>query len=287
MTEKSRFRQFAIITVFFWITVFVFFPNLLVLIASFVERDEVQLIRPVFTVESYCKFFEPMFFTIFLDSFRQAFMTTLFCLVIAYPFAYLLAKFRENIRRLLLILVIIPFWTSSLIRTYSLIILFKANGLINLTLQYLGLIQEPLEILYTETAVFFGLIYTLLPFMILPLYASIEKLDKRLIEAAYDLGANSARVFRQVVIPLTMPGIIAGCTIVFISSLGLFYIPDLLGGAKNVMIGNFIKNQFLTARDWPFGSAASVILTIIMGIFLYGYYLSLKRFNASIMEYGA
>jgi spermidine/putrescine transport system permease protein len=284
MTEKSGFRRFAIITVFFWITVFVFFPNLLVLIASFVERDEVLLMRPVFTLESYRKFFEPMFFEIFSDSFKEAFIATLFCLLIAYPFSYLLAQIQKNTRRLLLVLVIIPFWTSSLIRTYSLIILFKANGLINMTLEYLGLIDEPLEILYTETAVFFGLVYTLLPFMILPLYASIEKLDKRLIEAAYDLGANPAQVFGQVIIPLTMPGIIAGCTMVFIPALGLFYIPDLLGGAKSVMIGNFIKNQFLTARDWPFGSAASVILTLIMGVCLYAYYLSLKRFNASLME---
>jgi spermidine/putrescine transport system permease protein len=284
MTEKSTFRRFAIALVFFWITVFVFFPNLLVLIASFVERDEVKIIKPVFTMESYRKFFEPMFFEIFLCSFRDAFIATLACLLIAYPFAYMLAKLRENLRKLLLILVIIPFWTSSLIRTYSLIILFKANGLINITLEYLGLIQEPLEILYTETAVFFGLVYTLLPFMILPLYASIEKLDKRIIEAASDLGASPVQVFKSVIIPLTMPGIIAGCTMVFIPALGLFYIPDMLGGAKSVMIGNFIKNQFLSARDWPFGSAASVILTIVMGIFLYAYYLSLKRFNVSVME---
>ncbi|HAO19744.1 MAG: spermidine/putrescine ABC transporter permease PotB [Desulfobacteraceae bacterium IS3] len=284
MTEKSGFRRFAIITVFFWITVFVFFPNLLVLIASFLKRDEFLLISPVFTLESYFKFSEPMFFEIFSDSFKEAFIATFFCLLIAYPFAYLLAKVRKKIRRLLLILVIIPFWTSSLIRTYSLIILFKANGLINMTLEYLGLIHEPLEILYTQTAVFFGLVYTLLPFMILPLYASIEKLDKRLIEAAYDLGASPAQIFGQVIMPMTMPGIIAGCTMVFIPALGLFYIPDLLGGAKSLMIGNFIKNQFLTARDWPFGSAASVILTLIMGVCLYAYYLSLKRFNASLME---
>ncbi len=284
MNEKSIFRRSAIGIVFFWITIFVFFPNLLVIITSFLERDELLIVRTVFTLESYRKFFDPMFFTIFLDSFRDSFVATLSCLLIAYPFAYLLAQISENIRKLLMILIIIPFWTSSLIRTYSLIIIFKANGLINMFLISLGMIDEPLEILYTENAVFFGLVYTLLPFMILPLYASIEKLDKRLIEAAYDLGASTSQVFRRVIIPMTMPGIIAGCTLVFIPALGLFYIPDLLGGAKSIMIGNFIKNQFLTARDWPFGSAASVVLTIIMGAFLYAYYLSLKRFNTEIMD---
>lgn len=284
MNEKSIFRRIAIGIVFFWITIFVFFPNLLVIITSFLERDEFLIVRTVFTLESYRKFFDPMFFTIFIDSFRDSFVATLSCLLIAYPFAYLLAKIREDIRKLLMVLIIIPFWTSSLIRTYSLIIIFKANGLINILLMSLGIIDEPLEILYTENAVFFGLVYTLLPFMILPLYASIEKLDKRLIEAAYDLGATTSQVFRRVIIPMTMPGIIAGCTMVFIPALGLFYIPDLLGGAKSIMIGNFIKNQFLTARDWPFGSAASVVLTIIMGAFLYAYYLSLKRFNAQIMD---
>lgn len=284
MNEKSIFRRIAIGIVFFWITIFVFFPNLLVIITSFLERDESLIVRIVFTLESYRKFFDPMFFTIFLDSFRDSFVATLSCLIIAYPFAYLLAQVSENIRKLLMVLIIIPFWTSSLIRTYSLIIIFKANGLINMLLISLGMIDEPLEILYTENAVFFGLVYTLLPFMILPLYASIEKLDKRLIEAAYDLGASTSQVFRRVIIPMTMPGIIAGCTLVFIPALGLFYIPDLLGGAKSIMIGNFIKNQFLTARDWPFGSAASVVLTIIMGACLYAYYLSLKRFNAELME---
>lgn len=284
MTEKSIFRRVAIGIVFFWIAIFVFLPNLFVVIASFLERDEFLLVRSVFTWESYRKFFDPMFFKIFMDSFWYAFVSTLSCLIIAYPFAYLLARVREDIRKFLMVLIIIPFWTSSLIRTYSLIILLKANGLINIVLEALGIIDEPLALLYTETAVFFGLVYTLLPFMILPLYASIEKLDKRLIEAAYDLGASTAQVFRQVILPMTMPGIIAGCTLVFIPALGLFYIPDLLGGAKSIMIGNFIKNQFLTARDWPFGSAASVVLTIVMGAFLYAYYLSLKRFNASLMD---
>jgi len=283
-SEKSLFRNISISILFFWMVIFVFFPNLLVVIASFLERDDVRLLKLVFSLENYQKIFDPIFFRIFSDSFFYAFVTTGICLLLGYPFAYILSEIRYGVRRFLLILVIIPFWTSSLIRTYALITLFKANGVINRFLLYMGIINEPLTILYTDTAVFFGLVYTMLPFMILPLYASIEKLDKQLIEEAYDLGATPFRVFGKVIIPLTMPGIIAGCILVFLPSLGLFYIPDLLGGAKSMLIGNFIKNQFLTAMDWPFGSAASVILTLIMGMLLYLYYLSLKRFHVSLIK---
>ncbi|OQY57460.1 MAG: spermidine/putrescine ABC transporter permease PotB [Desulfobacteraceae bacterium 4572_88] len=284
MTEKSAFRNFAIFIVFFWILAFVFFPNLLVLVASFMERDEIRLIRPVFSLENYRKLSDPIFFRIFTNSFFYAFITTLLCLLISYPFAYMLTNVPRKLRKFLLMLVILPFWTSSLIRTYSLIILLKANGLLNTLLIRLGLIEKPLSILYTDMAVFIGLVYALLPFMILPLYAAFEKLDKRLLEAASDLGAGTFQIFAKVIVPLTMPGIISGCILVFLPALGLFYIPDLLGGAKSMLIGNFIKNQFLTARAWPFGSAASVILTLVMGLLLYAYYQSLRKFNASVME---
>lgn len=284
MTEKSAFKYFAITLVSFWIIAFVFFPNLLVLVASFLERDDIRLVRPVFSLESYQNLADPIFFRIFTHSFFYAFVATLLCLVISYPFAYMLAKIRWRVRRFLLMLVIIPFWTSSLIRTYSLIILLKANGLLNTLLIRLGFIEQPLPLLYTDMAVFIGLVYTLLPFMILPLYAAFEKLDIRLLEAASDLGASTLQTFAKVIVPLTLPGIIAGCILVFLPALGLFYIPDLLGGAKSMLIGNFIKNQFLTARAWPFGSAASVILTLVMGLFLYAYYRSLRKFNASVME---
>ncbi|MGC9325610.1 MAG: ABC transporter permease, partial [Desulfomonilia bacterium] len=189
----------------------------------------------------------------------------------------------DRLRRFLILLMIIPFWTSSLIRTYSLIILFKANGILNTLLLSAGIIEQPLNILYTEIAVFVGLVYTLLPFMILPLYASIQKLDPQLVEAARDLGAPARAVFFDIVLPITMPGIIAGCIMVFLPALGLFYIPDLLGGARSMLIGNFIKNQFLTTGNWPLGSAASVVLTLLMFLFLYGYYLSSRRTNTEGM----
>lgn len=282
MNHKSMFRRIAIGIIFFWLTVFVFFPNLMVWITSFLIRDEISIVKPILTLNNYERLIDPVFFQIFVNSFYYAFMTTVVCLMISYPFAYILAKLPPNYRRFMLILVIIPFWTSSLIRTYSLIIILKANGIINNLLMYLGLIQTPLQILYSNSAVFIGLIYTLLPFMILPLFASIEKLDIRVIEAAYDLGASKTEVFIFIILPLTMPGIIAGCIMVFLPSLGLFYIPDLLGGAKSMLIGNFIKNQFLTAKDWPFGSAASVILTLLMGLLLIFYFRTIKRYSGEI-----
>ncbi len=284
MRDKSLFRRLVIGVVFFWITVFVFFPNLLVVITSFLKRNPVRFVEASFTLESYRSLFEPVFFQIFIQSFKNALVATLVCLVISYPFAYLLCRIRPSVRRYLLVLVIIPFWTSSLIRTYALVILLKGNGILNTLLVAVGVIHQPLQILYNEGAVFCGLVYTLLPFMILPLYAAIEKLDPQLVEAAYDLGAGRLQVFARVILPLTLPGIIAGCILVFLPALGLFYIPDLLGGAKLMLLGNFIRDQFLTARNWPFGAAASVILTAVMGIMLFAYYRSLKRFNGSVME---
>lgn len=284
MRDKSLFRRMVIGVVFFWITVFVFFPNLLVLVTSFLKRDPVRFVEYTFTIESYRNLFEPVFFQIFIKSFKNALVATLVCLVMSYPFSYLLCRITPSVRRYLLVLVIIPFWTSSLIRTYALVILLKGNGILNTLLLATGLIGRPLQILYTEGAVFCGLVYTLLPFMILPLYAAIEKLDPRLVEAAYDLGAGRFQVFARVILPLTLPGIIAGCILVFLPALGLFYIPDLLGGAKSMLLGNFIRDQFLTARNWPFGAAASVILTAVMGVMLLAYYRSLRRFNASVME---
>ena len=197
---------------------------------------------------------------VFWNSFYLSAVTTLLCLVIGYPFAYLIARADPRVRPYLLLLVIVPFWTSSLVRTYAMIVILNTNGLLNTLLQALGLIDEPLELLYTDGAVIAGLVYTLLPFMVLPLYAAIEKLDWRLVEAARDLGARKVRTFVSVIIPLTSPGIVAGCMLVFLPGLGMFYVADFLGGSKTTLIGNLIQRQFLSARDWPFGSAASVTL---------------------------
>ena len=177
----------------------------------------------------------------------------------------------------MLLLVMIPFWTNTLIRTYAMVAVLKADGILSKTLMFLGIIDMPLKIMYTETAIFIGYIYTLLPFMILPLYAALEKLDNRLIEASRDLGASRWATFRKITIPLTTPGILSGCMLVFLPALGMFYIPDILGGARTMLLGNYIRDQFLTARDLPMGAAASIAMTVIMGVLLALYFQSVRR----------
>ncbi|MEG2042509.1 MAG: spermidine/putrescine ABC transporter permease PotB, partial [Hafnia sp.] len=183
---------------------------------------------------------------------------------------------------LLLFLLIVPFWTNSLIRIYGLKLFLSTRGYLNEFLLWTGIIDTPLRIMYTPEAVILGLIYILLPFMVMPLYSSIEKLDKSVLEAARDLGANKLQTFIRIIIPLTMPGIVAGSLLVMLPSLGLFYVSDLLGGAKNLLIGNVIKSQFLNIRDWPFGAATSICLTLVMGILLYIYYRVGKLMNKKV-----
>jgi spermidine/putrescine transport system permease protein len=258
--------------VFIWMLLFLFVPILLILFVSFMSRGVYGGIEYVFTISNYTRFFDPLYLQILLTSIVIAGLTTMICIVFGYPFAYLIARSSPKYRTLLLFLVIVPFWTNSLIRTYAWIVLLRTEGVINHLLIKLGLISEPLSLLYNNGAVLIGLVYTLFPFMVLPLYASIEKLDKSYLEAASDLGAKAWQTFMRITVPLTMPGIIAGSLLVFIPTLGLFFIPDLMGGAKTMMIGNLIKSQFLTARDWPFGSASSVIL-IILTMLLIAIYL--------------
>ena len=188
-----------------------------------------------------------------------------------------IARASAKMKPWLLLLVIIPFWTNSLIRTYALILILKANGLISTLLVWLGVTEQPVSFMYGDFAVFMGILYTFLPFMVLPLYASIEKLDSRLLDAARDLGASGFQSFWHVTFPLTLPGIIAGSMLVFLPSLGAFYIPEILGGAKSMLIGNFIKNQFMVARDWPLGAAASTILTLLLALLIAVYRMANRK----------
>jgi spermidine/putrescine transport system permease protein len=267
----GTFAKVSISVLAFWLILFAFLPNALVLFSSFMSKGETEFLIFDFTFSNYVKIADSLYFSIFLSSFKIALITTISTLLLAYPFAFILATSSKKYRAVLLLLVIIPFWTSSLVRTYALIAILKTKGLLNAVLLFLGLVNEPLEIMYTQTAVYIGMTYTLLPFMILPLYASIEKIDMRFIEAAKDLGASKISQFTKIIIPLSLPGIIAGSTLVFLPSLGMFFIADILGGAKDLIIGSFIRNQFLTFRDWPFGSAAAILLTIIMFFMIYLY----------------
>lgn len=246
-----------------WLVVFFLIPLAIMLAFSVRERGLYGGVEPGVTVKHYLRFFDPLYLGIFRRTFVLATITTVLCLVLGYPMAYAIAR-SGRWKNLLLFLVILPFWTSLLVRTYAMIFLMRDTGLINTWLLDLGLVPRPLTLLYTEGAVVAGLVYGYLPFMILPVYASLEKLDLSLLEAAEVLGARPAARFVRITVPLTLPGIIAGCLLVFVPALGSFLGPDLLGGAKHMMIGNLVQNQFGAARNWPFGSAVSFVLMAVV-----------------------
>ncbi|NGN96736.1 spermidine/putrescine ABC transporter permease PotB [Grimontia sp. S25] len=280
--KKLNLQNAIIGVIVGWLLLFVFIPNLMIIVTSFLTRDDANLIEMTFTLSNYAKLMDPLYAKVVWHSFYMAAIATLLCLLIGYPFAYIIARMPVKWRPVMLFLVIIPFWTNSLIRTYGLKIFLGTRGLLNEGLLTLGIIDKPLRIMYTEYAVMIGLVYILLPFMILPLYSSIEKLDNSYLEAAKDLGASKLQAFIKVILPLTMPGIIAGCLLVLLPALGMFYVSDLLGGAKNLLIGNVIKSQILNVRDWPFGSAASISLTVLMGLMLFAYWRVGKLINKKV-----
>lgn len=267
-------RSAVLYFIFIWLGLMVFIPNLLVLLASFLSKDPKYFLSLPLNLENYKELFDTVLFGVILKSLNIAFFTTVFCLVVGYPFAYFIARAPKEWRSLFLMLIIVPFWTNSLIRNYALISILSTNGLLNTFLLKIGVISQPIQILYSDWAVFIGMSYTLLPFMILPLYATLEKLDQNLLEAARDLGAGSLAAFFKVVVPLSFPGIVAGCIMVFLPALSLFYVSDILGGANSTVIGSVIRNKFMIARDWPVGSAISVILTVFMLFLLKFYYKS-------------
>lgn len=214
---------------------------------------------------------------IFLRSFWLSLSTTVLCLIVGFPTALYMALQPERRRNLLIFLVTIPFWTNLLVRNYAWILLLRNNGLIDGTLASLGLTSQPIGVLYTPFAIMVGLTYSFLPFMVLPIYASLEKLDLRLVEAAFDLGADRRRALTRVIVPLSMPGIVAGCILVFVPCLGAYVTPELLGGAKSMMIGNLIQGQFGSARNWPFGAALSFALLAIVLLAMLVYLLRFRR----------
>ncbi|EDZ3528617.1 spermidine/putrescine ABC transporter permease PotB [Salmonella enterica subsp. arizonae] len=284
MKNTSKFQNIVIVTIVGWLVLFVFLPNLMIIGTSFLTRDDARFVKMVFTLDNYARLLDPLYFEVLLHSLNMALIATLSCLVLGYPFAWFLAKLPEKIRPLLLFLLIVPFWTNSLIRIYGLKIFLSTKGYLNEFLLWLGVIDTPIRIMLTPSAVIIGLVYILLPFMVMPLYSSIEKLDKPLLEAARDLGACKMQTFIRIIIPLTMPGIVAGCLLVMLPAMGLFYVSDLMGGAKNLLIGNVIKVQFLNIRDWPFGAATSITLTIVMGLMLLIYWRASRLLNKKVSD---
>jgi len=282
MKSTSKFQNVVIATVVGWLVLFVFLPNLMIIVTSFLTRDDANFVAMVFSLDNYARLLDPLYFDVLLHSLNMAVLATLACLALGYPFAWFLAKLPAKVRPLLLFLLIVPFWTNSLIRIYGLKIFLSTKGYLNTFLLWSGIIDEPIRVMFTPAAVIIGLVYILLPFMVMPLYSSIEKLDKSLLEAAKDLGAGKLQTFTRIIIPLTMPGIIAGCLLVLLPAMGLFYVSDLMGGAKNLLIGNVIKSQFLNIRDWPFGAATSIMLTVIMGLLLLVYWRASRLLNKKV-----
>ncbi|PPI86829.1 spermidine/putrescine ABC transporter permease PotB [Candidatus Pantoea edessiphila] len=273
---SNRFQKTVILLIVGWLITFVFLPNLMIFIVSFLTRDNEHLINTTFTFDNYIRLIDPLYIKVLLHSLNIAIIATVFCLLLGYPFAWCLTKLPIHIKPIMLFLLIVPFWTNSLVRIYCLKIFLSTRGWFNNFLMWLGIINKPFHIMYKPEAVIFGLIYILLPFMILPIYSNLEKLDKSCLEAAYDLGANKIQTFFYIILPLTMPGIIAGCLLVLIPAMGMFYVSDLMGGAKNLLIGNIIKNQFLTIRDWPFGASISIVVTFLMWIMLLIYWRTMS-----------
>ncbi|MGI9488329.1 MAG: ABC transporter permease [Geminicoccaceae bacterium] len=260
-----------------WLTVFMIVPCLIVFFFSFFERGVYGGIDYVFTLENFWRSAEPIYRSIFLKSATIAGLATVIAVLLAYPAAYAISLAPKERQTRYLLLVMLPFWSNYLIRTYALIVLLNREGVINKSLTGLGVISEPLDILYNTFSVVTGLVYNYLPFVILAIYASLQRLDPAIREASEDLGAPAWKTFLRVILPLTLPGVAAGAVFVFVLSIGNFITPDLLGGGHIQMVGNLIYDQFLSARDWPFGAALSLALIFIMMLLLFAQAAAVNR----------
>jgi spermidine/putrescine transport system permease protein len=270
------------------IFIFMIIPLCIISTYSFLESNPYGGVKPHFSFAAYSQFlfeldfddnlvFNPAYLMIFWRSFVLALATTILCLLIGFPVAYYIALQPISKRNLLIFLVTIPFWTNLLIRTFSWILILRDSGVVNNILIWTGIIDKPITLLYTNGAILIGLVYTYIPFIVLPIYATVEKLDIRLFEAAHDLYANRRQLMRYIILPLTAPGIIAGGILVFVPSLGAFIAPNLLGGGKKLMLGSLIQLQFASSRNWPFGSAVALLLMAVVLIAMLIYILGPAR----------
>ncbi len=265
-----------------YLLVFMVIPLIVIGGLSFLSRGTYGEVEFTFQLGNYTRLLDPLYGRILLYSLGVGLATTGLSILIGYPLAYYIARAPARQRSLLLFLVLLPFWTNFIIRIYAWIMILRAGGFLDSVLQWLHITTEPLGLLYSPTAVMIGMVYEFLPFMILPLYTSLEKIENAVLEAAADLGASPVWVFLRVTLPLSLPGMIAGTILVFIPAMGMFVIPDLMGGAKTILIGNVIRNQFLTARDWPFGAAASMVLMLLTMVFTL-YYTRKAGFSEELL----
>ncbi len=268
--KEKRFNPYllTIIPIYVFTFFFVLGPLIYMFILSFLTRGETWGVVWDFTLENYKNIFEPVYLETFWESVKLAFLSTGFVILLGYPFGYFMAKLTRKWKSRMMMFLMIPFWTSSLIRLYGWIVIFRANGTLDSFLMGTGLTSEPLKLLYTYPAVVVGMIYALLPFMIFAVYSSAEKLDMSLVEAARDLGAGRWKAFTSVSLKLTLPGLLSGVILTFVPSMGLFFIADILGGGKVVLIGNVIQDQLMKTHNWPFAAALSVALMLITTLFM-------------------
>ena len=254
-------------------------PLVLITSYAFFQRGRFGGIVWEFTLDNFVRLIDPLYLGVVANSLKVGLVVTLLALLIGYPTALAITRLSSKWRTIALVAVLLPFWTNFLVRTYAWILLFNNAGWINQALQGFGLIDEPIPMLYTEPAVVVGLLYMYLPLMILPLYSSLASRDPQLGEAATNLGASPFRVFRTVTLPLSLPGVLTGCVFVFVPAMSNFIIPELIGGGKTVLIGNLIRDQFLKARDWPFGSTLALVLTISLVVLLVAQAAVSRRLN--------
>ena len=262
MSAGQRGRALGIAPAFAWYVLLLLVPLAYIVLVSFCTPQSGWGFSLSFTLQNYQRLFEPAYLQVFGQSFVVATLATALTLLIGYPFAYFLTRIDHRWRLLALVAVELPFFVSSVIRIYGWEILLQSRGVINAALLAIGATREPLQLLYTDGAVLMGTIYTLLPLMVLPLYNSIEKIDGSLLEASRDLGASAWQAFLDVTVRNSTPGIVSGCLMVFVPSVGLFYVSDMLGGSQTVLLGNLVKSQFVESHDWPFGAALAVVMTV-------------------------
>jgi len=269
--RQSAVSLLSILPLYVFTLLFVAGPLVYMFILSFLTRNEVWGILYAPTLKNYADILTPIYLQTFYESFKLAILTTLTVLFVGYPFGYFMAKLSAQWRKRMMLFLMVPFWISSLLRLYGWIIIFRANGVLDKILLGTGLITEPLRLLYTYPAVVVGMVYALIPFMILAVYSSAEKLDWSLVEAARDLGATRWQAFWSVSLKMTLPGLLSGVVLTFIPSMGLFFIADILGGNKVVLVGNLIQEQLMKVHNWPFAAALSVILMILTSLMIYLY----------------
>ena len=259
MKNRNKNLSFAAYPYVVWSAIFIVIPLLLIVFFSFTSKVDGRF---VFSFENFQRLFEPIYFTVFIRSIWLAFLSTVSCLILGYPIAYIISKLPIKRRNMLILLFILPMWMNFLLRTYAWMAILGRDGLINTLLGYIGI--GPIKMLYTDGAILLGMVYNFLPFMVIPIYTVLIKIDKNLVNAAYDLGANKAQAFRKIILPLSIPGIISGITMVFMPAVSNFVIPSLLGGGKYMLVGNLIEQQFTTIGNWNFGSALSIFMMILI-----------------------